>query len=115
MPIHNADVAAALDEIADLLELEEANPFRVRAYRKAARVLGDLGRDLTELPGIGADLAGKIREVATTGGCALLRDLRRNTPAALARLLTVYIRTRTVRHQTRSQGSGGSDATRFPG
>jgi DNA polymerase (family 10) len=99
MPVHNADVAAALDEIADLLELEEANPFRVRAYRKAARVVGDLGRDvagliragedLTELPGIGADLAGKIDELATTGGCALLRDLRRRTPRALARLLTV--------------------------
>jgi DNA polymerase (family 10) len=99
MPVHNADVASALDEIADLLELEEANPFRVRAYRKAARVVGDLGRDvaglvragadLTELPGIGADLAGKIRDVATTGGCALLRDLRRHTPPALARLLTV--------------------------
>jgi DNA polymerase (family 10) len=99
MPVHNADVAAALDEIADLPELEEANPFRVRAYRKAARVVGDLGRDvaglvrmgadLTELPRIGAGLAGKIREVAETGGCALLRDLRRHTPPALARLLTV--------------------------
>ncbi len=71
---HNADVAAIFVEIADLLELEEANPFRVRAYRKAARVVGDLGRDvaglvragadLTELLGVGADLAGKIRERA---------------------------------------------------
>ena len=34
--IHNPDVAAILDEIADLLELGEANPFRVRAYRNAA-------------------------------------------------------------------------------
>lgn len=99
MPVHNADVATALNEIADLLELEEANPFRVRAYRKAARVVGDLGRDiaglvrsgedLTELPGIGADLAEKIRDVVKTGGCALLRELRRHTPPALARLLTV--------------------------
>ncbi len=37
MAIHNADIAAALDEIADLLELEETNPFRVRAYCNAAR------------------------------------------------------------------------------
>jgi DNA polymerase (family 10) len=99
MPVHNADIAMVFDEIADLLELEEANPFRVRAYRNAARVVGDLGRDiaglvqagadLTELPGIGEDLAGKIAEVATTGSCALLKDLRRRTPRALARLLTV--------------------------
>lgn len=99
MPVHNADVGAAFDEIADLLELEEANRFRVRAYRKAARVVRDLGRDvatmvragedLTELPGVGDDLAAKIREVASTGGCALLRELRRHTSPALVRLLTI--------------------------
>jgi hypothetical protein len=70
MPMHNADVAAVFNEIADLLELEEANPFRVRAYRNAARVAGDLsgdvatmvkeGQDLSELPGVGKDLAGKV-------------------------------------------------------
>ncbi len=99
MPVHNADVAAVFDEIADLLELEEANPFRVRAYRNAARIVGDLGRDvatlvqagedLTALPGIGEDLASKIREIVTTGSCALLRDLRKRTPPALVRLLTI--------------------------
>ena len=77
MPVHNADVAAIFNEIADLLELEEANPFRVRAYRSAARVIGDLdreigdmlnaGEDPTELPGVGDDLTGKIREIVTTG------------------------------------------------
>lgn len=99
MPVHNADVAAVFDEIADLLELDEANPFRVRAYRNAARVVGDLGKDvsalvrsgedLTELPGIGEDLAGKIREIVDTGNCAVLRDLRRHTPPELVRLLGV--------------------------
>ena len=72
MPKTNADLAAAFEQTADLLELQQANPFRVRAYRNAARLLGELrldlvaqveaGRPLPRLPGIGADLAGKIEE-----------------------------------------------------
>ena len=42
MPVHNADIAAVFEEIADLLEIENANPFRVRAYRNAARTIHDL-------------------------------------------------------------------------
>ena len=49
MPVHNADAAAAFDEITDRLELEEANPFRVRAYRNAGCVVRDLGRDVGSL------------------------------------------------------------------
>jgi Ala-tRNA(Pro) deacylase len=66
--IHNSEIAFALDEIADVLEIEGANPFRIRAYRNAARLIGGFGRritdmvrsgeDLTNLPGIGADPAG---------------------------------------------------------
>ncbi|MDR3632511.1 MAG: DNA polymerase/3'-5' exonuclease PolX [Isosphaeraceae bacterium] len=99
MPLHNADIAAVFNEAADLLELEEANPFRVRAYRTAARVVSDLrkdvgtmiqaGEDLAELPGIGEDLAGKIREIAQTGSCSLLRALRTHTSPALVKLMTV--------------------------
>ena len=99
MPVHNADVAAIFNEIADLLELEEANPFRVRAYRSAARVVGDLsrdivamvneGEDLTELPGVGEDLAGKIREIVTTGRSTLLSELRKQTPPVLTQLLAI--------------------------
>ncbi len=97
MPIHNADIAAIFEEIADLLEIESANPFRVRAYRNAARILGDLGTDvrgmleqgtdLTELPGIGDDLAGKIREIVDTGHCATLDKLHRRIPHAVVELL----------------------------
>lgn len=43
MPVHNADIAAIFEEIAELLEIENANPFRVRAYRNAARALQSLG------------------------------------------------------------------------
>ena len=68
MPVHNADIARAFEELADLLELGEENPFRVRAYRNAARVVGELPK----LPGISEDLAGKLREIAASGGCKLL-------------------------------------------
>lgn len=97
MPVHNADIAAIFGEIADLLEIDGANPFRVRAYRNAARTLGELGRDvrgmleqgadLTELPGIGDDLAGKIREIVDTGRCATLDKLHRRIPHDVAELL----------------------------
>ena len=99
MPIHNTDIAAIFDEIADLLEIEGANPFRVRAYRNAARTVQALGRDaatlveegfeLTRLPGIGKDLAGKIQEIVRTGRCAELTNLHKRTPAALSVLLKV--------------------------
>ena len=97
MPVHNADIAAAFDEIADLLELRNENPFRIRAYRNAARVVRDLRLDLArelardaplpKLPGIGADLAGKIAEIARTGTCRTLANLRRGFPAGITELL----------------------------
>ena len=97
MPVHNADIAHVFEEIADLLELEEGNPFRVRAYRNAARVVGDLrfdvaerlggGKELPKLPGIGADLSAKIREIAQTGTCALREKLGKRLPAGITELL----------------------------
>jgi DNA polymerase (family 10) len=96
MPIHNRDVAEMFDRMADLLEIQGANPFRVRAYRNAARTVGDLPRsvadmiadeeDLSELPGIGKDLAGKIEEIVRTGSLAALEELTREVPAGLADL-----------------------------
>lgn len=99
MPLHNADIAAIFGEIADLLEIEAANPFRIRAYRNAARVIGELGHDarqmlargedLTSLPGIGDDLAAKIREIVDSGHCALLDRLHRELPPAISELLHI--------------------------
>jgi len=99
MPVHNADVAAVFEEIADLLEIEGSNPFRIRAYRNAARTLRDLprevgamldeGEDLTELPGIGEDLAGKIKEVVETGTAAMLEQYRKKVPKTLTELLRI--------------------------
>ncbi len=97
MPVHNVDIAAVFDEMADLLEIQGENPFRVRAYRTAARTMRDLGRDakamldageeLSELPGIGEDLAGKIREIVETGTLRQLRQARREVPEGLVELL----------------------------
>jgi DNA polymerase (family 10) len=97
MPTTNADIAAAFGQVADLLELQDANPFRVRAWRNAARVIGDLkldvtaqvaaGRPLPKLPGIGADLESKLREIALTGHLTQLDRLRRAMPAGIADLL----------------------------
>ncbi len=99
MPVHNADIAAAFEGIADLLEIENANPFRVRAYRNAARQLQGMGvpvaemlargEDLTELPGIGDDLAGKIKEIVETGKCGALEKLRKKTPPTVTELLKI--------------------------
>lgn len=95
----NDEIAGLFDEIADLLEIEGANPFRIRAYRQAARTLRGLerpasdliaeGKDLTELSGIGADLAGKIAEVVATGHVAMLDRLHGELPAGLVELLRV--------------------------
>lgn len=99
MAVHNADVAAVFEEIADLLEIEGANPFRVRAYRFAARTIRDLsrevaemvakGEDLTSLPGIGEDLAGKIKDIVATGTTALLEKHRKTVPATVTELLRI--------------------------
>jgi DNA polymerase (family 10) len=99
MPVHNADIAAVFEEIADRLEIQGANPFRIRAYRNAARTLAELpqdarallakGDDLTRLPGIGEDLAAKVREIVETGHASLLERLRRELPPAVTELLHI--------------------------
>jgi DNA polymerase (family 10) len=99
MPVHNADIARALDEIADLLEIQGANVFRVRAYRDAARTVGDLrldiaqtlaaGEPLPKLPGIGEDLERKLHDLAATGTTEILERLHRELPPAISELLRV--------------------------
>ncbi|WP_223434248.1 MULTISPECIES: DNA polymerase/3'-5' exonuclease PolX [unclassified Pseudomonas] len=95
----NDDIAAIFDDIADLLELQDANPFRIRAYRNAARTLRALtfelakiiarGESLPKLSGIGVDLGGKIHEIITTGDCALHQRLHSTFPPGLADLLSI--------------------------
>jgi DNA polymerase (family 10) len=97
--VYNSDVARMFNQIADLLAIEGANEYRVRAYRKAARTLTTMsrsvvdmvedGEDLTALEGIGEDLAGKIREAVNTGGMEQLETIQRRTPPALSHLLDI--------------------------
>lgn len=72
----NFEVARQFEHMADILELKGENPFRIRAYRGAAQNLQSLSEDieavaredrLEDIPGIGADLAGKIQEYLQTG------------------------------------------------
>lgn len=99
MPIHNADIAAIFEEIADLLEIQGANPFRVRAYRNAARTVAEFGRDLAamiakgqeipKIPGIGEDLTRKIHEIASTGKSSFLERLHKKLPETITELLHI--------------------------
>ena len=96
--MQNSDVALIFDELADLLEIQDANPFRVRAYRNAARTIANLSesiaaicadpdRRLTELAGIGKDLAGKITTIVQTGRLPMLDELRKEVPAGVVHMM----------------------------
>ena len=94
--MENVDIAAVLDEVAVLLEIQGANPFRVRAYQNAARTveeqpvplrtLVEQEADLTDLPAIGKDMAASIREMVTTGRLAALDELTAAVPRSLIEL-----------------------------
>ncbi len=97
MPIHNKQVAEKFQRLADLLEIQGASPFRVRAYRTAAQTVESLprdaqemledGEDLSDLPGIGADLAGKIEEIVKTGELPLLQETEQQTTTELSDMM----------------------------
>jgi DNA polymerase (family 10) len=97
--VRNAEIAAMFEQLADLLDIEGANPFRVRAYRNAARLIAGwpresadmiaAGEDLAELPAIGEDLAEKIAEIVRSGRCRLLDDVAARTPAGLAQIVSL--------------------------
>jgi DNA polymerase (family 10) len=97
VPVHNEDIARVFDEIADLLEIQGANPFRVRAYRNGARTVRQLqeevadmvgrGDDLTLLPNIGTALAEKMVEIVETGTHRMVKTLEAEVPPGLAEML----------------------------
>ena len=99
MPIHNKEVADCFERVADLLEIRGANRFRVRAYRNAARTIRGLtkplaervedGDDLSELSGIGDDLAGKIEQFVRDGKLEMLEDLKDEMPEGLIEILRI--------------------------
>lgn len=99
MPVHNSDIAEIFSEIADLLDIEGANEFRVRSYREAAQSIENLssnvtdlvdeGKDLTELHGIGESIADKIREIVETGKLKQLEEIKKRVPEDLIQLLNL--------------------------
>jgi DNA polymerase (family 10) len=96
----NAEIAAVFEQVADLLEFKDANPFRVRAYRNAARTIHDLPesmaeivadpeRSLTEIAGIGKDLAAKVATLVETGSLPMLEELLAEIPESVLAILRV--------------------------
>ncbi len=97
IPVHNTDIADIFDQIADFLEIEGQNPFRIRAYRNAARTVRGLGselkdmvaagEELIQLPGIGKELAAKIHEILETGSAKALTKLQQRIPRTVTEIL----------------------------
>lgn len=92
------EIAALFTQMADLLEFRGANPFRIRAYRKAAQSLEGLAEDLERLnaqdrlediPGIGQDLARKIRDYLAHGTIQEIEEVKRTVPPVVFELLEV--------------------------
>lgn len=95
--MENLAIARVLNEIADLLEIKGENPFRIRAYRTGASAVADCGERvvtlsneaLLDIPGIGKDLAAKIRDIATTGTTQYHQDLLALFPRTILDLLSL--------------------------
>lgn len=98
--MNNAKIADIFDQVADLLEFKLANPFRVRAYRRGARTIRDLpesvtsivndsAKNLTDIDGIGKDLAAKCETLISTGELPMLAELLLDIPGSVLDLMRV--------------------------
>lgn len=95
--MRNQEIVRIFNDIADLLEIKGENPFRIRAYRRAALNIESLTKDVSEIskdellkiPGIGQDLAGKIDEYVKAGRIQAYEDLKKEVPEGLSMLLSV--------------------------
>ena len=99
MPVSNANIARLFSRLADLLEIDGANPFRVRAYRNAAQTIHSHSRsmadmvaleeDLSELPGIGKEIAAKIQTIVESGRLPQLEQIETRVPAELSDMMQI--------------------------
>ena len=99
MTVQNTEIRDIFNQVADLMEIKGENPFRVRAYREAARLVGGMseqmarlvadGEDLTQYRGIGKDLAEKIKEIVDSGKLSFLDILKAEVPASLLDILAI--------------------------
>ena len=94
----NREIAEIFREIADVLELKEENPFKIRAYRRASQIIRDLSMDiekvcregkLKEIPGIGEGIAKKIKEYLETGRVRILKEITKGVPEELIGLMAI--------------------------
>jgi DNA polymerase (family 10) len=95
----NEFIAVQFELLADLLEIQGANPFRIRAYRNAARTISSTSeslsdlviekQDLTQFAGIGKDLAKQIEEITTKGQHSALEELRKQIPGGVLDMLRI--------------------------
>ncbi len=94
--MENIEIAATLDDVAALLEIQGANPFRIRAYQNAARTVEahtvamhkmlEDGEDLTELPSVGKQVAKHIEELVETGKLSVIEEIAKEIPLSLIEL-----------------------------
>ena len=98
--MQNSDVVRLFDELADLLEIQGANPFRLRAYRNASRtiegltesladIIADSDRSLQDFSGIGKNVAEKIVTIIETGALPQLEELREQIPQGVLQMLRI--------------------------
>jgi len=95
--VDNPEIARILEEVADILEIQSANQFRIRAYRNASRTVESLttplrkwveeNRSLTDLPGIGKEMGNHIREMVETGTLGFRDELLADVPRSLIELM----------------------------
>ena len=91
----NLGIARIFTDIGDLLEIKGANPFKIRAYRNAADIVGHMAEPIADLgdaavralPGIGKDLTAKIRELIDTAALAYYDELRQEFPPTILEML----------------------------
>jgi DNA polymerase (family 10) len=95
----NQEVAQIFNGIADILGIKGDNPFRIRAYRRAAQNIEEFAKDIAEIqeeefkkiPGIGQDLADKIKEYTKKGYLKFYKELKKEIPPGLLELLSISV------------------------
>jgi len=99
--IENAEVAHVLQQIADMLEFKNENPFKYRSYQMAAETIGSMGipiadiaarggaGELQQIPGIGKTISGQILEIIQTGKSTYFEELTKDIPATVLDLRRV--------------------------
>jgi DNA polymerase (family X) len=99
--IHNAEVARVLQQIADMLEFQDENPFKFRSYQMAAETVGSMGTPIAEIaasggaselqkiPGIGKTISSQILEIIETGKSSYFEEISKDVPASVLDLRRV--------------------------